>query len=182
MSVTTATRLTLRTGSWTLYAIHSTIGLEVEYLVGTFRGQFRDIGAKLVVDGDSARLAGSAKVASVDVKDENLSAHLQSPDFFDAERNPELTFESSDLSRSGDSLTVSGEITIKGVTRPVVLTGTIAEPVEHPMGGRRVGLSLETTVDRRAFGVDWNLPLPDGQPALAHGVKVFGELFFTEEA
>src|SRR2546430_17453395 len=83
MSVTTATREALPTGSWTLDPIHSTIGFEVEYLVGTFRGQFRDIGAKLVVDGDSARLAGSAKVASVDVKDENLSAHLQSPDFFD---------------------------------------------------------------------------------------------------
>jgi polyisoprenoid-binding protein YceI len=182
MSVTTATRETLPAGSWALDPIHSTIGFEVSYLVGTFRGQFTDVQATLVADGDSARLAGSAKVASVDVKDENLNGHLQSPDFFDAERHPELIFESTDISRSGDEVTIAGELTMKGVTQPVVLTGTIAEPVEHYAGGRRVGLSLETTVDRTAFGVDWNAPLPDGNPALANEVKLVAELFFAEEA
>jgi polyisoprenoid-binding protein YceI len=182
MTVTTATREALPTGTWALDPIHSTIGFEVSYLIGTFRGQFRDVQATLVADGDNARLAGSAKVASVDVKDENLDAHLQSPDFFDAERHPELTFESTDISRSGDEVTIAGELTMKGVGQPVVLTGTVAEPVEHYAGGRRIGLKLETTVDRTAFGVDWNAPLPDGNPALADEVKLVAELFFAEEA
>jgi polyisoprenoid-binding protein YceI len=182
VTVTTATREALPTGTWTLDPIHSTIGFEVSYLVGTFRGHFRDVQATLVADGDSARLAGSAKVASVDVKDENLNAHLQSPDFFDAERHPELTFESTDISRSGDEVKIGGELTIKGVSQPVVLTGTIADPVEHPAGGRRIGVKLETTVDRTAYGVSWNMPLPDGNGALANEVKLVAELFFAEEA
>ena len=76
------------TGTWQLDPVHSTVGFEVDYMAGTFKGEFHEIGAQLAVDGDHARLAGSAKVASIDVKDENLSAHLQSPDFFDAEATP----------------------------------------------------------------------------------------------
>jgi len=182
MSVTTATRESLPTGTWGLDPIHSTIGFEVEYLVGTFRGQFRDVQAKLVADDDSARLTGSAKVGSIDVKDENLAGHLQSPDFFDAERHPELTFESTDIRREGDQVTIAGQLALKGVTQPVVLTGTIADPVEHYAGGHRIGLKVETTIDRTAFGVDWNAPLPDGNPALANEVKLVAELFFAEEA
>ena len=182
MSITTATRESIPTGTWTLDPIHSTIGFEVSYLVGAFRGHFRDVQATLVADGDSARLAGSAKVASIDVKDENLNAHLQSPDFFDAERHPELTFESTDISRSGDEVTIAGQITMKGVTQPAVLTGTISDPVAHYAGGHRIGLKLETTIDRTAFGIDWNAPLPDGNPALANEVKLVAELFFAEEA
>src|SRR2546430_16289128 len=143
MSVTTATREALPTGSWTLDPIHSTIGFEVEYLVGTFRGQFRDIGAKLVVDGDSARLAGSAKVASVDVKDENLSAHLQSPDFFDAERHPELRFAALGIRLDGDGkIAADGELTIKGVTQAVAVTGRVSAPIADPYGNDRIGLKL----------------------------------------
>ena len=182
MSVTTAAQTGIPGGTWALDPIHSTIGFEVNYLVGAFRGQFRDVQATLVADGDSARLAGSAKVGSVDVKDENLNAHLQSPDFFDAERHPELTFESTDISRSGDEVTIAGELTIKGVEKPVELTGTLAEPVTDPYGRERISLKLDTTVDRSEFGVNWNVPLPDGKPALADEVKLSAELFFVKEA
>ena len=127
-------------------------------------------------------LTGSANVASVDVKDENLAAHLQSPDFFDAERYPELSFESSEIERDGDRITVRGGITIKGVERPVELTGTIADPITDPYGRERIGLKLETTVDRTEFGVKWNVPLPDGKPALADEVKLAADLYFLREA
>ena len=93
-----------RLGTWPLDPVHSTIGFEVDYLGGTFRGQFRETEARLVAEGDSPVLTGSAKVASVDVKDENLTAHLQSPDFFDAERYPELSFESSEIGNEGDEV------------------------------------------------------------------------------
>src|SRR5919201_6063552 len=102
------------TGTWALDPVHSTIGFELPYLAGTFRGQFRDADAKLSADS----LSGSARVASIDVKDENLVAHLQSPEFFDAERHPELTFVSNSIERTGDELRVLGDITIRGTQKP----------------------------------------------------------------
>ena len=183
MSITTATRQeALPTGTWNLDPVHSSVGFEVDYMVGAFRGQFRDVDAKLVVDGASARLTGAARVASVEVKDENLEAHLQSPDFFDAERHPELQFEASDIVRSGDEITVHGEITIKGVTKPVELTGTITDPITDPYERQRLGLRLETALDRTEFGLNWNVPLPDGKPALADEVRLTADLYFVQEA
>src|SRR5207247_4233953 len=90
------------TGTWNLDPVHSSVDFEVRYLAGTFKGEFHEIGAELTVDGERASLAGTAKVASVDVKDENLAAHLQSPDFFDAERYPELRFTAEDIHPDGD--------------------------------------------------------------------------------
>src|SRR6266850_7444840 len=176
MSITTDTRQALPVGTWSLDPVHSTIGFEVDYLAGAFRGQFREIAARLDASGETPVIAGSAKVASVDVKDENLAAHLQSPDFFDAERYPELSFESAEIDRVGDQVTVRGGITIKGVERPVELTGTIAEPITDYTGNEKLSVKLDTTVDRTEFGVNWNVPLPDGKPALADEVKLSAEL------
>ena len=89
-------------GTWNLDPVHSRVDFEVSYLAGTFKGEFHEIGAELTVEGERASLTGTAKVASVDVKDENLSAHLQSPDFFDAERHPELRFAAQDIRLNGD--------------------------------------------------------------------------------
>ena len=182
MSITTDTRQSLPVGTWALDPVHSTIGFEVDYLAGAFRGQFREVTARLYAGDETPVLTGSAKVVSVDVKDENLAAHLQSPDFFDAERYPELSFESSDIERDEDRITVRGGITIKGVERPVELTGTLADPITDPYGRERIGLKLETTVDRTEFGVKWNVPLPDGKPALADEVKLVADLYFLQEA
>jgi len=181
MSTTTDTRQTLPLGTWALDPVHSTIGFEVNYLAGTFRGQFRDVTAGLEA-GETPVLTGSAKVASVDVKDENLAAHLQTPDFFDTERYPELSFESSEIDRDEDRITVRGGITIKGVEKPVELTGAISGPITDAYGRERIVLKLETTVDRTEFGVNWNVPLPDGKPALANEVKLAAELYFVKEA
>ena len=181
MSTTTEARQSLPVGTWVLDPVHSTVGFEVNYVSGAFRGQFREASARF--DADQAPvLSGAAKVASVDVKDENLSAHLQSPDFFDAERHPELSFESSEIDRDEDRITVRGGISIKGVEKPVELTGTITEPITDAYGQERVGLSLETTIDRTEFGLNWNTPLPDGKPALANDVKLTAELYFVTEA
>ncbi|HYZ78533.1 MAG TPA: YceI family protein [Gaiellaceae bacterium] len=178
---TTEIRQALPTGTWQLDPVHSSIGFEIEYMVGAFRGQFRDVEATLSVDGDDARLTGAARVASVDVKDENLAAHLQSPEFFDVERYPELRFVSTDIT-GDEELTVRGEITIKGVTQPVELTGRATEPLTDAYGRERIGLTLSTTLDRTAFGLNWNLPLPSGEPALASEVTLVAELYFVREA
>src|SRR3954466_5433811 len=114
MSTTTDIRQALPVGTWQLDPVHSTIGFEVDYLAGSFRGPLREVAGSLQTTGESPVLTGSAKVASVDVKDENLAGHLQSPDFFDAERYPELSFESGEIERAGDQVTVRGGVTIKG--------------------------------------------------------------------
>ena len=180
--MTTMTSELVPTGTWQLDPVHSSIGFEVGYMAGTFRGQFREVGATLVSGETGVQLTGAAGVASVDVKDENLAAHLQSPEFFDAERYPELRFASTQVERAGDEITAGGEITIKGITRPIELTGTIAEPIADPYGRRRFGLTVSGTVDRTAFGLEWNLPLPSGEPALANDVTLIGDLYFVKAA
>ena len=167
-------------GTWRLDPVHSTVGFEVDYLAGTFRGHFREVEAQLAVADDSATLEGRAKVASVDAKDENLAAHLQSPDFFDAERFPELVFAADDVSLDGETVTIQGEITIKGVTKSVALTGTAVAPLVDAYGNERIGLQLRTTVDRTAFGVSWNTPLPTGERALSNDVTIVGDLYFVK--
>ena len=176
--MSTQTQQALPTGTWRPDPVHSAIGFAVDYMAGTFSGAFSDFDAS-VVDGT---VRGSAEVASVQVKDENLEAHLQSPDFFDAERNPQLTFESKDVSRSGDDLTIAGEITIKGHTEPVEIKGRITDPFEDPFGNTRFGLRLETEIDRTEFGLRWNNPLPSGEPALSNDVRILAELQFVKEA
>ena len=178
MAVLTEGRTALPAGTWALDPVHSTIGFELPYLAGTFRGHFTDVDAKLTADS----LTGAARVASVDVKDENLAAHLQSPEFFDAERQPELTFASRSIERDGESLKVAGELTIRGITKAVELAGTIAGPVTDAFGNERVNVTLETTVDRTEFGLNWNMPLPNGQPALQNEVKLVAELYFVQGA
>src|SRR5438132_11442561 len=101
-------------GTWNLDPVHSRVDFEVSYLAGTFKGEFHEIEAELSVEAERASLEGTAKVASVDVKDENRSAHLQSPDFFDAERHPELRFAAEDIHFGGDGkVSAGGELTIK---------------------------------------------------------------------
>jgi polyisoprenoid-binding protein YceI len=118
----------------------------------------------------------------VKVQDENLSTHLLSPEFFDADRAPKITFSASDIARDGDAVTVNGELTIKGTTQQVTLTGTITDPIQDAYGNDRIGLTLETIVDRTSFGLKWNLPLPNGKPALANDVELTAELYLVKEA
>ena len=168
-------------GTWNLDPVHSRVDFEVSYLAGTFKGHFNEIGAELAVDGEQAALEGRAKVASVDVNEENLSAHLQGPDFFDAERYPELRFSAEDIRLAGDGqVAVGGELTIRGISRPVTVTGTVSAPIADPYGNERIGLNLSTKIDRTDFGVDWNNPLPSGEPSLANEVTILAELQFVK--
>ena len=165
-------------GTWAVDKVHSDIGFAVNYLAGTFTGSFSDFDAELA-DGV---LRGAARVASIQVKDPNLTAHLQSPDFFDAERHPEITFESKDIRRDGERLTIDGEVTIKGHTEPVEIAGVISDPIEDPYGGQRFGLKLEAKIDRTKFGINWNNPLPSGEPALADEVTLIADVQLSKQA
>ena len=166
------------TGTYTDDGVHSSIGFEVKHMVvATFRGRFDDYQASLTVDENGeAKLVGVVETSSVKVKDENLAGHLQSPDFFDAERTPQLRFESTRFDVQDGRVSVTGDLTIKGHTESVEGTGLITEVVEDPFGNEKVGLSLETVVDRTTFGLNWNAPLPKGGVALANDVKLVIEL------
>lgn len=165
MSVATA----VPSGTWTVDKVHSSIGFEVEHMVSSFRGRFEDYDVHLV-DGE---LIGTVSVPSVKVYDENLEAHLQSPDFFDAQLHPELRFESRELAIDEDgSVTLEGDLTIKGVTRPVTAHGRYVHVEADLGGGERIGLALETTVDRRDFRLEWNAPLPKGGFVLGNDVTL----------
>jgi polyisoprenoid-binding protein YceI len=180
MSVIENTKEFAPAGTWAADPVHSNVSFEVAYAgVNTFRGGFNEFQAVL---GDGS-LAGSARVASVDVKDEQLNGHLQAPDFFDAERYPEITFTATELVRNEDS-TVSGtgELTIKGVTKPIALEGTIAPaPSVDPFGRERLGLRLEASVDRTDFGVNWNAPNQGGGDYLGNDVKLIAELALVKQ-
>ena len=180
MSTTTETRQALPAGTWNVDPVHSTVGFAVEYMIGTFSGTFSPVDAKLDVSDDGASLTGSAPVSGVKVQDENLQAHLQSPDFFDAERHPEITFASREIRRDGDAIEIDGDLTIKGTTLPVELKGTVTDPADDPFGGVRFGLQLEATIDRTSFGLNWNNPLPNGKPSLANEVKLSADLYLVK--
>jgi polyisoprenoid-binding protein YceI len=168
--MSTITKQSLPTGTWSADPVHSHVSFQIAYAgTNTFRGGFRDFAAT-VSDGV---LEGSAQVASVDVKDEQLNGHLQTPDFFDAAQFPEITFRTTDLER--------GELTIKGVTRPVAISASVSEANVDPFGRERVGVTLEATVDRNEFGVSWNAPNQGGGNYLGDNVTITAELALVKQ-
>jgi polyisoprenoid-binding protein YceI len=163
----------LPTGTWTLDPVHSSVGFSVKHmLVANFRGGFGTFDVTL--DGDGLR--GTVDVSTVDVSEPNLNGHLLAPDFFDVERYPQISFRSTAIRLDGETLDIDGELTIKGVTEPVTISGTLSGPVTGPDGSQRIGLELDTVVDRTTFGLDWNAPLPSGGFALGNEVKLRAEL------
>src|SRR5947209_2348667 len=176
---TNATGLPL--GTWTVDPTHSSASFAVKHVVvATFRGRFEQFDATLSVTEDGAELTGTVEAGSIVVKDENLKGHLGSPDFFDVEQHPQLTFHSNRIQRDGDAVTVEGELTIKGHTHAVIGRGEIAGPHVNIAGKTGLGLTLETTIDRTKYGLEWNAPLPKGGFALANDVKLTVELELIE--
>ena len=163
MSTTTFT--SAPAGTWSADPVHSHVAFEIAYAgTNVFRGGFNEYAATL----QDGAIEGSAKVASVDVKDEQLNGHLQTPDFFDGERFPEISFRTSNLE--------TGELTIKGVTRPVKIDATVSEPNVDPFGRERVGIKLSASVDRNEFGMSWNAPNQGGGNYLGDDVTIIADL------
>lgn len=179
MAPTTTVEQSAPTGTWTLDPIHSRVGFSVRHLgLATFRAGFTAFDAQLR-DGV---LTGSARADSLDIAEESLKGHLLSPDFFKADKNPEITFTARDIRRDGEKITADGELTVAGVTRPVTASGTFAGPGPDPAGGSRVALSLEAVVDRREFGLTWQAELPGGGKALGEDVRLVADLELIEQA
>ncbi len=149
-------------GTWSIDPVWSALEFEVRK-VGLIPIKGRIPGfTGTIHGGDQPAIEGTVEVSSITTFDETRDGHLQSPDFFDAQRFPELRFESTDVDVDGDALIVTGDLTIKGTTRPVVLHGTFLGSAVDPMGSDRIGLELSGTISRSDFGLEWNLPLPGG--------------------
>ncbi|HEU4976063.1 MAG TPA: YceI family protein [Baekduia sp.] len=160
-------------GTYAVDPVHSTIGFAVAYNgVAKFRSGFATFDAQLA-DGV---LTGSAQADSIQVDEPNFKAHLLSEEFFGAEATPAITFRSTDI-RVGDAdgVEVDGELTIRGTTKPVTATGTFGAGADA-WGNERVAFELQTTVDRREFGLDWQNQLPNGNDALAWDVTLHVDL------
>lgn len=166
------------TGTWTSDPVHSSFGFSVKHMVvATFRGSLTDFDATLTgAEDGTARLEAVGRLVSVVTADENLTAHIQSPDFFDTQRFPEVRYASTSITRDGEDLTVEGELTLKGVTRPLALTGTIVGPVVGLGDAEKIGVELEGVIDRTEYGLNWNAPLPTGGFAVGNEVKLTAHL------
>jgi polyisoprenoid-binding protein YceI len=175
-----ATATTLQ-GTYTADPVHSSFGFAVRYQgVSLFKGTLDEVEAK-IADGT---LEGSAKVESISIRTpEQFRAHVLSGEFFDAENHPTVDFRSSDLELNEDGTAkVEGELTIKGITRPVTATGTWIAPEGDAFGNTRGHLNLEAVVDRTEFDMNWNAPLPSGGKALANEVTLTVELSLVQQA
>jgi polyisoprenoid-binding protein YceI len=160
-------------GTYNVDQSHSNVGFTVKHMgIATVRGAFKKFEG--TIDATSGlTLTGAVEVSSVDTGEENRDGHLQGPEFFDAAQFPQITFKSTGAQADANGkLTLSGEITIKGTTKPIELTGELGENGEDPWGNQRIGFELEGTIDRREFDLKWNQTLPNGNLLVANDVKL----------
>jgi polyisoprenoid-binding protein YceI len=166
------------TGTYDLDTVHSSIGFGVKYNIGTFRTSFEEVGAELA-DGV---LTGTAQVGSIKIDQPQFKQHVLAEDFFNADVEPTLTFRSTDIRAAADgAVEVDGELTIRGITKPVTATGTYTTGGDA-FGNNRVGFQIETAVDRREFGLNWQNPLPSGADSLAWDVVITVDLQLVERS
>lgn len=174
------------TGTFVADPAHSSLVFAIKHMkVSVFRAWFDEVSARLVADGEGIRLDGAVRVDSVSIRSpQEFREHVvHGADFFDAGTHPELTVRSTDLRLGEDgTATVHGELTIRGITRPVTATGTYQPPVEDPFGSLRAALELTATVDRREWGMGWQAPLPGGGDALGYEVQLSAHLELVKES
>ena len=162
--------------TWTLDPAHSQIEFAVKHMmVTTVRGQFRKFTTE--VDFDEEHPERSSVVAHIDASSietgmEARDAHLKSPDFFDTETYPELTFRSTSIEARGDGFKIDGELTIRGQSRPVTLDAEIGGVVPNMQGGRRAAFNATTKISRKAWGLTWNVALESGGFLVGDEIKI----------
>ncbi len=170
-------------GTYELDRNHSMFQFAVRHMkVSTFRASFADIDARLTAEGDTIELEGRALAESVSIAEppEFRDHVVRSTDFFDADAHPLIRFRSTSVELEDDgSAIVTGELTIRGISRSLTARGTYQPPTEDPFGGCRAGLELRATVDRRSWDMDWQVPLPDGGDALGWEVEITAQLELT---
>jgi len=155
---------------------HSSVGFQVRHMMVTnVKGSFQEFEGTLEFDENApaeASVTATIQMASIDTADEKRDEHLRSADFFEVETYPTMTFTSTGMKQDGDDWLLMGDLTMRGVTKPVTLELEYNGMVEDPWGNTRVGFSAEGKIDRREFGVSWNNTLDKGGIAVGNDVKI----------
>lgn len=167
--------------TWTLDTSHSTLGFSVRHLmISKVRGRFAKGSATL--DDAAGTVRAEIDAASIDTREEKRDAHLRSADFFDVEKFPTLTFESTGVSGSGDAFTLNGRLTIHGVTRDVSLAVERLGTAKDPWGNQKASFEAKTHISRQDFGMVWNAGLEAGGVLVSDRVDIELELQFVKGA
>jgi len=164
------------TGTWNVDKVHSEVGFLVRHFVSKVRGGFTDFTGVIKIDAEkpeSSSVDFTIKVASIDTNEPKRDAHLRSPDFFDAEKFPEIRFVSKKVVRKSDTaFDVTGDLTMRGVTKEITLPVTFNGLAKDPWGGERAGFETAITLDRQEYGVKWNKTLDQGGLMVGDDVAV----------
>jgi polyisoprenoid-binding protein YceI len=167
-----AARTQLPTGTWHVDPAHSRIEFAVKHLgIATVRGAFKEFEGTL--DLDEGRAYGTVKTASVDTNDDKRDEHLRSPDFFEVVEHPKLRFESTEIRPLGeDTFEIEGDLTIRGVTNPIVLRAELQGSETDPWGNERIALEVTGKLDRSDWGMTFNQVLGSGNMLVSDRVKL----------
>lgn len=170
----------LTTGTWTVDPSHSEVGFVVRHLmVSKVKGRFGGVSGTITVAENvlESVVEASADIATVDTRDESRDAHLKSADFFDAEKFPTISFRSTGIREKGNDYALDGDLTIKGVSKPVSFDLEYNGAATNPMtNGQSAGFSAETEINRKDFGLEWNVALESGGVLVADKVKIHLEI------
>lgn len=167
---------------WKLDTTHTQVGFSVKHMaISTVRGRFSkfDGAGETDAGGKLTSATFTIDAASIDTNQEQRDAHLRSADFFDVEHHPTLTFESTRITQQGTDITIEGNFTMHGVTKPVTLKGETAPTVKDPWGMQRTALTLEGKLNRKDWGLIWNQALELGGLMVSEDVKLSLELEAT---
>ena len=162
-------------GTWTIDPVHSEVGFSVRHMmVSKVRGYFRDFSGELVTAEDPTRSSVTARINmdSIDTRQEQRDAHIRSADFFDVGNHTVMTFRSTAVRTDGADWTVVGDLTIKGITKPVKLELELNGFGPDAYGGTRAGFSAKTEISRKEFGVDIDMPMDGGGVVVGDKVTV----------
>jgi polyisoprenoid-binding protein YceI len=171
MSIDVLQSTEVPTGTWTIDPSHSEVGFTARHLMSKVRGLFEKFEGEIVT-GDAPRASATIDLNSINTRDENRDAHLRSGDFFDVEKHGAMTFVSTDVVNGGKGLLVTGDLTIKGVTKPVTLDVEFLGVESDPWGGTRAGFEGTAQISRKEWGVDFNIPMDGGRLLVGDKIDV----------
>lgn len=162
MSIDALQQTEIPTGTWNIDPSHSEVGFTARHLMTKVRGLFEKFEGQIVT-GDAPTATATIDLNSINTRDENRDNHLRSGDFFDVENHGQMTFASTKVESGGKGLLVTGDLSIKGVTKPVTLDVEVLGTETDPWGGTRAGFEGTATISRKEWGVDFNIPMDGGR-------------------
>jgi len=166
-------------GTWSIDPTHSDASFTVRHMmVSKVRGRFSTLEGEIVTGAnpDESSVTATIDLSSIDTNHEQRDAHIRSADFFDVENHPLMTYRSTGVRQSNDDFVVDGELTLKGVTKPVALTVELNGFGPDPFGGTRAGFTGTTEINRRDFGIDISMPLDGGGVVVGDKIQVTLEI------